>query len=297
MRSSPWGTPGAWWRLARADRPIGYWLLLWPTWIGLFAAPGRFSWRNLLVFTLGVFVMRSAGCIVNDVADHRFDREVARTRTRPIAAGEIAPAAGLAGFALLALVALALLLALPARVIPWALAGGLLAVVYPLMKRVTDYPQLVLGVAFGWGGLLAWIAEGGPLAHPAPWLLLAANLAWTVAYDTAYALADRADDARIGVRSTARRFGARAIGAIAASAWAALLLWAAAWLALGAGPWAWAGWALGAALELRLLDALLAEGEEGGFRFFLRTHAVGLALALGWALEDLLGRPYSLPAF
>ncbi len=288
MRFNPVGTPMAWWRLLRADRPIGYWLLLWPTWIGLFAAPGRFSWKHFLVFTLGVFVMRSAGCVINDVADHRFDREVARTRTRPIAAGEIAPGAGLLGFALLALVALALLMMLPARVIPWALAGGLLAIIYPFMKRVTDYPQLVLGIAFGWGGLLAWIAEGGPLAAPAPWLLLAANLAWAVGYDTAYALADRKDDARIGVRSTARRFGARALGAIAALMLAAFALWAAALIVLAAPALAWAGWLAGLVIQMRLLVWLLAEGEGAGFRFFQRTHAAGMAVAIGLGLADLL---------
>ncbi|RME84167.1 MAG: 4-hydroxybenzoate octaprenyltransferase, partial [Zetaproteobacteria bacterium] len=198
---SPIGTPGAWLRLMRVDRPVGYWLLLWPTWIGLFAAPGRFSWRHFALFTLGVFVMRSAGCVINDFADRGFDPHVARTRTRPIAAGEIAPAAALVGFALLLLVALAIALMLPKRVLWLAVPTAALAAIYPFTKRWWDYPQLVLGIAFGWGGLMAWAAEGGALSAPEPWLLLAANLCWTMAYDTAYALADRADDEKIGVRS------------------------------------------------------------------------------------------------
>jgi len=283
-----WGSWRDWVELLRIPRPVGYWLLLWPTWIGLFAAPGRFQLSNLVVFTLGVFLMRSAGCVINDFADRRFDPHVARTASRPIAAGRIAPQAAIFGFSLMLLAAALLLLWLPKRVIALALIAAALAAIYPFTKRWWHFPQLVLGIAFGWGGLMAWVAEGGMLGLPTPWLWLAANVCWTMAYDTAYALADREDDAKIGVRSTALYFGPKAVGAIAAFALAAILLWAAALFSGKAHAIAWAGWLAGAGVQLRLAHQLLREGESAGMRFFLRSHWAAFALALGLALEDLV---------
>lgn len=194
-------------RLMRLDRPVGIWLLaapaLWALWM---AARGQPSSLNLMVFLLGAVLMRSAGCVVNDFFDRRFDAQVARTQGRPLVTGEVSPREALVLLAVL-LAAAALLLPLlnaPAR---WlALAALLLALCYPLAKRFTHLPQLHLGLAFGMGIPMAWAAEAGELTRVTG-LLFIANVLWTLAYDTLYALADREDDRRAGVKSTAILFG------------------------------------------------------------------------------------------
>jgi len=196
-------------RLMRMHRPVGSLLLLWPTlWALWIAGDGAPRARHLLVFVAGVFVMRAAGCVANDIADRDIDRHVARTRGRPLANGDVTvrEAAAL----LVALCAAAFLLALQLNFLTLLLAAAGLAVaaVYPLCKRFTHLPQAVLGVAFSWGIPMAFAAERGAL--PAAALLLAAaNFCWVMAYDTMYAMADREDDLRIGVKSTAILFGAR----------------------------------------------------------------------------------------
>lgn len=273
-----------WLHLLRIDRPVGYWLLLWPTMWGLLAAShGRPSPKNLLVFVAGVFVMRSAGCVINDFADRDIDGRVARTKDRPIAAGRISPAAALVGFSVLLLLALILVLQTSTLVIELAVVGALLAAVYPFLKRCIHVPQAWLGMAFGWGAIMAWAAETGSIADsPVPWLLFAANICWAVSYDTAYALGDREDDAAVGVKSTALWFGEHVLAMIILLGVGMLTLLAAAAWFYGGG--AWVGWLLAAAWQLHLFFRLLRLGEGWGFSFFLRSHWAGALMCLGFLL-------------
>jgi 4-hydroxybenzoate polyprenyltransferase len=194
-------------RLMRLDRPIGALLLLWPTlWALWLAGEGRPDPLVCAVFVAGVFVMRSAGCVINDWADRDVDPHVERTKDRPLAARRVTPREALVLFTVLMLVALALVLTLNRLTLLLALAGAGLATAYPFMKRYTYLPQVHLGLAFSWAIPMAWAAltDGVP---PLAWLLLVGNLIWTVAYDTVYAMVDREDDLQIGVKSTAILFG------------------------------------------------------------------------------------------
>lgn len=196
-----------WWRLMRFDRPIGIFLLLWPTWWALWLAASGFpSLKNLLIFTLGVIVMRAAGCVINDYADRKFDPLVERTKSRPIAAGEIRPRQALVLFAALLLLAFILVLLTNRLTILLSLVGALLAASYPFFKRWTHWPQVILGMAFGWSVPMAFAAEQGYVPNIA-WLLFAINVLWSVIYDTEYAMVDREDDLAAGVKSTAILFG------------------------------------------------------------------------------------------
>lgn len=190
-------------RLLRLDRPIGALLLLWPTLWGLWiAGAGRPDPKIVVIFVAGVFVMRSAGCVINDYADRNFDPHVARTRNRPLATGAVSQVEALCWFAALSLVALGLVSLLNGLTIGLALAGMLIASSYPFLKRVTHLPQLYLGVAFSWGIPMAFAAHGGGVPGVA-WVLMLANLLWVVAYDTLYAMVDRDDDLKAGVKSLA----------------------------------------------------------------------------------------------
>src|SRR3989338_5171934 len=194
-------------RLMRLHRPIGIVLLLWPTlWALWIAGQGRPDPRVLAVFVLGVVLMRSAGCVINDYADRNFDPHVERTRDRPIAAGRVSPREALVLFATLCLIAFALVLTLNRLTILLSFAGAFLAATYPFVKRFTHLPQFYLGAAFGWGIVMAFAAVTGAVPALA-WVLFAANVFWAAAYDTVYAMVDREDDARIGVKSTAILFG------------------------------------------------------------------------------------------
>jgi 4-hydroxybenzoate polyprenyltransferase len=191
----------------RFDRPIGIALLLWPTWWGLwFAAGGVPSLENLVIFTLGVIVMRAAGCVINDYADRELDPHVARTVDRPIAAGEITARQALVLFFALLAAAFVLVLLTNRLTILMAFFGALLAATYPFFKRFTHFPQLVLGASFSWAIPMAFAAEAGQVPALA-WWLFAANFIWTVIFDTEYAMADRDDDLKVGVKSTAIAFG------------------------------------------------------------------------------------------
>jgi 4-hydroxybenzoate polyprenyltransferase len=208
LRARIFSSPaGPWLRLMRFDRPIGIALLLWPTWWGLwFAAGGLPSIRNWIIFTLGVIVMRAAGCVINDYADRELDPHVARTVDRPIAAGEIRPRQALTLFLGLLATAFGLVLLTNALTIQMAFFGALLASTYPFFKRFTHFPQLVLGASFSWAIPMAFAAEAGQVPALA-WWLFAANFVWTVIFDTEYAMADREDDLKVGVKSTAIAFG------------------------------------------------------------------------------------------
>jgi len=194
-------------RLARLDRPIGTWLLLLPCWWGTaLASSGHVRWDLFLLFAIGALAMRGAGCVINDFWDRDIDAKVARTADRPLASGRIRPPAALAFLAALLLIGLAVLIQLDRAAIVTGFAVMGVVVLYPLAKRVTFWPQLVLGVAFNWGALVGWAAVRDTIETPAI-LLYAAGILWTLGYDTIYAHQDKADDAKIGVKSTALLFG------------------------------------------------------------------------------------------
>lgn len=194
-------------RLMRIHRPIGAFLLLWPTlWALWLATAGKPSPKLFTVFVAGVFVMRAAGCVMNDFADRRYDPHVRRTRERPLAAGEVSSTEALALFAVLGLIAFGLVLTLNTLCIELAFIGLALAMSYPFMKRYTYLPQPYLGLAFGWGIPMAFAAAQGTVPDVA-WLIFIANILWATVYDTMYAMVDRADDLKIGVKSTAILFG------------------------------------------------------------------------------------------
>ena len=197
----------AYWQLARMDKPIGTLLLLWPTLWSLWLASAGFPplWP-LLAMVAGVFLMRAAGCVINDYADRHVDGHVKRTAQRPLPAGQLSERQALVFFALLVGLSFLLVLTLNRLTISLSLVGLLLAILYPFMKRITHLPQLVLGLAFSWSIPMAWVAVANELT-PTTWLLFGANVLWTIAYDTYYAMVDREDDRRIGVKSTAILFG------------------------------------------------------------------------------------------
>ncbi len=196
-------------RLLRIDRPIGTLLLLWPTWWALWLAAdeGMPSWGNVIVFTVGVFSMRAAGCAINDFADRKVDRHVKRTKDRPLTSGRIRPAEAVFLFLGLVLFSFLLVVFFTNTLTFYLSFGGLvLAFIYPFMKRYTHLPQLFLGAAFSWAIPMAWAAEAGELSR-LTWLLFTANVLWTIAYDTLYAMVDRDDDLKVGIKSTAILFG------------------------------------------------------------------------------------------
>ncbi|HEX7324730.1 MAG TPA: UbiA family prenyltransferase, partial [Rhodanobacteraceae bacterium] len=194
--------------LVRMDRPIGALLLLWPTWWALWlAADGFPPWKFLIVFTVGVFVMRAAGCAMNDFADRKLDAQVKRTVGRPLAAGRVRPWEAIVCFVVLCVIGLGLVLAFTNRLTLYlSFAGAALAATYPFSKRYTQLPQVVLGAAFGWGIPMAFAAVTNAVP-PVAWLLFIGNILFSVVYDTEYAMVDRDDDLRVGAKSTAILFG------------------------------------------------------------------------------------------
>lgn len=193
--------------LMRLHRPIGTYLLLHPTlWAVWIAADGKPHWDRVLIFSLGVLLMRSAGCVINDFADRKVDPKVRRTQDRPLAAGRVSSREALMLFAVLCLMAFGLVLLLNPLTILLSFAALGLASIYPFMKRYTHFPQVYLGAAFGWGIPMAFAAQLNTVP-PVAWALFIANITWTVAYDTLYAMTDREDDLKIGVKSTAIFFG------------------------------------------------------------------------------------------
>ena len=211
-------------RLIRLPSQTGTWLLMLPTlWALVLSSQGIPPWQLLVIFILGSFVMRSAGVILNDLADRSFDRQVARTRQRPLASGDMAPAHALIVLAVLLTLAGLLVLQLNALTIMLSPAAIALAALYPFAKRVIHLPQAVLGIAFGWGTIMAWTASRGVIENTA-WLTFAATICWAIAYDTIYALQDMDDDRRIGVKSSALYFGSAAWLAVGSTGAIMLLL-------------------------------------------------------------------------
>jgi 4-hydroxybenzoate polyprenyltransferase len=237
-------------RLARWDRPIGWWLLLWPCWWSAALAASAAGRRNACLvtpdlFLIGAIAMRGAGCTYNDLIDRDLDAHVERTRNRPLPSGAVTPAQALMFLVLQALVGAVVLLQFNSFTIVLGLASLLVVAIYPFMKRITDWPQFVLGLAFSWGALVGWSALFGQLAA-APVMLYFGAVLWTIGYDTIYALQDKEDDAIIGVRSTARLFGGRSLVGITGFYVAGFVLLGTAFVFAGAGLFAFAG--LGAGL-------------------------------------------------
>jgi len=276
-------------RLLRIDRPIGSLLLLWPTYWALWlAGDGSPSIANVIIFTLGVFFMRAAGCAINDFADRDWDRHVKRTQDRPLTTGRIQSWEAVALFLGLCLVSFLMVVLFTNRLTLYLSFGGaLLAFIYPFMKRYTQLPQLFLGAAFSWAIPMAWAAQANELSQ-LTWLLFTANVLWTVAYDTLYAMVDRDDDLKIGIKSTAILFGEadRAIIGILQALVVLILVIVGGQAELGT------FWYLGVAVMAGLFayHQYLARdrAREGCFKAFLNNNWAGFAVFAGLVIDQLL---------
>ena len=276
--------------LIRWNRPQGWLLLLWPTWMALWLAAGGFpGWHLLAVFTLGTVLMRSAGCAVNDVADRDFDRHVERTAQRPVTSGRISVKESLAVGAALALVAFALVLTTNWQTIAMSFGALAVTIVYPFTKRFFSMPQAVLGVAFSFGIPMAFTAVQGSVPAEVWWIVIG-NLAWVLAYDTEYAMVDRNDDLKIGMRTSAITLGRFDVAGVMAFYAICIGCWWQAGRAFGL------GWVLDASLVLAAAQALwhfrLIRHRErmACFQAFRLNHWLGLTVWLGVALDTALVR-------
>jgi 4-hydroxybenzoate polyprenyltransferase len=274
--------------LIRWDRPAGWLLLLWPTLSALWIAAGGFpGWHLLAVFVLGTVLMRSAGCCINDVADREFDRHVKRTAQRPVTSGAVSVREALALGAVLALIAFALVLTTNRVAVLWSFVAFAITLVYPYTKRFFSMPQAVLGIAFSFGIPMAFAAVRGEVPALA-WALLAGNAFWVLAYDTEYAMVDRDDDIRIGIRTSALTLGRFDVAGVMAFYALHLISWAAigAWIGLG---WSYfAGLAVAAAIAAWHGTLIRDRSREGCFRAFRLNHWLGFAVFAGVVAEALL---------
>ncbi|MDX2289445.1 MAG: 4-hydroxybenzoate octaprenyltransferase [Hyphomicrobiaceae bacterium] len=283
-------------RLMRADRPIGTWLLLFPCWWSaalaeiarsqaVTPAPTFPDPWTLVLFAIGAFVMRGAGCAYNDFVDRDFDAQVARTRSRPLPSGQVKPWQALALVAALGFAGLAVLLQFNGTTIALGIASLALVLVYPFMKRLTYWPQVILGLTFNWGALVGWTAVTGSLAL-APALLYAGAVTWTVAYDTIYAHQDKEDDLMLGLKSTAIRFGDATVAWVGGLFAATVVLWSAAALMANAGFPTFAALAV-IAIHFGWQTATLDIGDAGNcLTRFRANRTVGIVLFAG-LLADL----------
>ncbi len=277
-------------RLMRLDRPIGIWLLLWPTlWALWISSRGRPNPRIFAIFVAGTVLMRSAGCAINDYADRSFDPHVARTKDRPLAAGRISTLEALMLFAVLSMTALMLALQLNKGTLLLAVAGGFLAISYPFIKRFLAVPQMYLGVTFGWGIPMAFEAQYEQVPRVA-WLLLLANVLWVTVYDTIYAMVDRDDDLKIGVRSTAILFGDSDRHLIAVLQVMTLLALYLVGRMVHMGDWYLMGLGAGAVFFVYQLWLIRARDRDACFRAFLNNNYFGMAVFIGMALEYQFAR-------
>ena len=271
--------------LIRWSRPAGWLLLLWPTLSALWLAAGGFpGWHLLLVFTLGTVLMRSAGCCINDVADREFDRHVQRTAERPVTSGRVSVREALLVGAVLALLAFALVLTTNAATIAWSFAALAVAVVYPYAKRVVAMPQAVLGVAFSFGIPMAFAAVTGAVP-PVAWLLLLGNLFWVLAYDTEYAMVDREDDLRIGIKTSAITLGRWDVAAIMGFYAAYLAVWGAVLSASALNNYWMIGLVVAGVQALWHFGLIRDRSRDGCFKAFRLNHWVGFAVFAGVALS------------
>ncbi len=278
------------WQLTRMHRPIGIYLLLWPTlWCLWIAGKGSPSIANLVIFVLGTICMRAAGCCINDYADRNFDGLVKRTAQRPLVSGKVTPREALLCCAALCLLAFMLVLLTNRLTILMSMGGLLLALVYPFMKRHTHLAQVVLGAAFSWGGMMAFTAQTGELPAQA-WLLYVGNVLWTVVYDTEYAMVDREDDVRIGVKSTAILFAEAdrvIIGFLQVMCLWTMLL---AGRRFELGSWYYAGLALAGLLFLWQQKLIHDRDRDACFKAFLQNNHVGMAIFAATVLSFIAGK-------
>jgi 4-hydroxybenzoate polyprenyltransferase len=276
-------------RLIRLPSQTGTWLLMLPTlWALVLSSNGVPSWPLLLMFMLGSFVMRSAGVVLNDLADRSFDRQVTRTQHRPLASGDMSPRQALIVLAVLLAVAVLLVLQLNTLTVLLSPVALVLAALYPFAKRVVHLPQAVLGVAFGWGTIMAWTASRGRI-EGAAWLTFAATICWAIAYDTIYALQDRDDDRRIGVKSSALFFGSGSWLAVGAACAMMLCLLGSAAAMVGIGVTAYGVLAaVGVWFAKQVNEIRNPVSPARAFELF-RQHAwIGTAILVGLVLGFLL---------
>jgi len=278
-------------KLMRLDKPIGILLLAWPTLWGLWlSSGGRPDLHILGIFMLGVVLMRSAGCVVNDYADRDFDPHVARTRERPLAAGRLGTREALALAGVLALLALLLILPLGnSLLIGLAVVAAFLAASYPFTKRFLAIPQAYLGISFGFGIPMAYAAHLGTVPAIA-WLLLLANVFWAVAYDTEYAMVDRADDVRIGIKTSAITFGHYDVAAVMACYLITLFLLAYTGLHYGLGPLYYLGLAGAGAIAAYHYTLIRTREPAACFKAFLHNNWFGASVFTGMVTDTLAGR-------
>ena len=274
-------------RLMRIDKPIGTLLLLWPTLWALWLS-GRTlpPFKVLVVFVLGVIVMRAAGCVINDYADRKVDGHVERTRQRPLPAGLISEREAKGLFVALVLVAFLLVLTMSGMTILLSVGGILLASAYPFMKRYTHLPQVVLGAAFGWAIPMAWMAVSGDLPLSC-WLVFLANVCWTVAYDTFYAMVDRDDDLKIGVKSTAVLFGRHDKLIIGLLQITTLVLLAVSGQLLSLNGWYYLSLVIAAGFFIYQQRLVAGRNRDACFQAFLNNNYVGLVIFGGIVLSTL----------
>lgn len=276
-------------RLARFDRPIGAWLLLFPCWWGQLLAEGSLGHASpdasyLVLFLVGAFVMRGAGCTYNDIVDRDYDARVARTAARPIASGQVSLAEAQMFLGVLALIGLLVLIQFNVLTIALGVTSLLLVAVYPFAKRYTDWPQVVLGLTFKWGALVGWSAVTGGLST-APLTLYAGCVLWTVGYDTIYAHQDKDDDLAIGLRSTALTLGAATRPGVGLLYAGAIVLWAVAGALAGAGPAFFLALGLAGGQFAWQLATLVTEDAANCLKRFRSNQLVGWILCLGLVLD------------
>jgi 4-hydroxybenzoate polyprenyltransferase len=278
-----------WLDLIRWDRPAGSYLLLWPTLSALWIAAGGFpGWHLLVVFVVGTFLMRSAGCCINDVADREFDRHVKRTANRPVTSGRVAPGEALALGAVLALAAFALVLTTHVAAAAWSVVALAVTLAYPFSKRVVSMPQAVLGVAFSFGIPMAFAAVQNTVPLLAWWLLLG-NLFWVLAYDTEYAMVDRDDDLKIGIKTSAITLGRFDVTAVMAFYALYIASWAVIGARLGYGWPYTAGLAVAAGQAAWHWTLIRTRTREGCFRAFRLNHWLGFAVFAGVVFATTFG--------
>jgi 4-hydroxybenzoate polyprenyltransferase len=279
-------------RLARWDRPIGFWLLFWPCGFSLGLAAVKnpaagFNWWALLLCFIGAVAMRGAGCTFNDIVDRDIDDKVERTRSRPIPSGQVSLTNAIVFMVLQGLVGLAVLVQFNLFTVAIGVASLALVAIYPFMKRVTWWPQLFLGFAFSWGALVGWTSQTSAISLP-PLLLYLGSILWVIGYDTIYALQDIEDDALVGVKSTARLFGRRARALIALFYTGAVVVWASAAYLVGAGI------AFGAVLLAAIailawqVWSLDARDPNNALVRFKSNHWVGVAMTLALLIDSLV---------
>jgi 4-hydroxybenzoate polyprenyltransferase len=275
--------------LVRLHRPIGAFLLMWPAlWALWLAGDGSPPWSVVLVFVLGVFLMRSAGCAINDYADRDFDGHVARTNQRPLATGAVSPREAVAVFLVLCLVSFVLVLQLNWQTVALSTVAVVLTLVYPFMKRFTHVPQLFLGAAFGWAIPMAYMAVGGAIPGQA-WVLFIATILWALIYDTQYAMVDREDDLKIGIKSTAILFGEwdrLAIGLLQV-----LMLMLLGWIGLrnGRGGFFFSGLMVAAGLAVYQQWLTRRREPRACFQAFLNNNYFGMVVFIGLVLDYAVG--------